>query len=359
MSVLTARRACPRGNLSAAAEVLAVLWFLTVLAWPQTVPDVTSVSVLQQSAPTGNLQIFILEISGSGLDAHDLRVLVFPAQGVQDLETLPVDAASAASTMRVRFTAPQNYLPEEVAISLPNSQFRVKSTGQASCDFDKHIKRVITVVQKDQAKDKYGNGIAANFHVVQLSIVNECPMAVNMPLAGIKIQPKTEPASNPLAPASLDHVTSLYSSDRKLTGARAIFFNSLQAVATLGSAIEPFFAHGFTQGVSIWGGGWTQAWQTIFKDMSAEQLQNITSQSLGSNDQIASNGPLQKFIFIPSQCGGPTFSHFKKKNCKKDPVEQALTGGAFDVEMQFVPASATAGKVTAQAAVAAKTKATK
>ena len=322
-------------------------------AAPAVQPAITSVNIFQQAGADSTQQTFIIEIKGTGLDAKDLRAMVFPATSIRELIALPVSAAEAPTTMRIRFTGPQNYMPEEVAVSLPNSEWKVKSTGKTPCDYQQDVKPIFNVVPNDQAKDKYGNGIAANFYVVQLSILNGCSSAVTVPLAGIKILPKTVGPSNPIAPASLDHVTSLYSSDRKLTGTRAIFFNILQAAATVGSAIQPFFGPGFAQGVAIWGGGFTQGWQTVFRDMSAEQLQNLTSQSLGSNEKIAANGPLQKFIFVPSQCGGPTFvHHWKKKKCRNTAIEEALMSGAFDIDLQFVPVSAQAATVKAMSAKA-------
>lgn len=314
--------------------------------------SIDSVTVFQQTSSDakqapGPTQMFVIEIKGTGLNTTGLQVAVFPAKDVKGLATLPASAADAPTTMRVTFTAPPTYLLEEVAVLQPGSGPVVHTVEGSACDFQQHVETTFSVVPRDQAKDKYGNGIAANFYVVQLSIVNGCTIPITVPLAGIKILPRV-PSVNPIPASSLDHITSLYSSDRKSTGARAIFFNVLQATATLGSAIEPFFGHGFTQGVSIWGGGFTQAWQAVFRDMSAEQLQNITSQSLGSNEKIAANGPLQKFIFVSSQCGGPTFHHFTKKNCRDLPVENALASGYFDLELQFVPASAQAVTVSAK-----------
>jgi hypothetical protein len=63
--------------------------------------------------------------------------------------------------------------------------------------------------------------------------------------------------------------------------------------------VQPFFGPGFTQGVAIWGGGFTQAASTIFKDMSAEQLQNLATDAFGDSEQIGANiGSLSKSAFI-------------------------------------------------------------
>jgi hypothetical protein len=50
--------------------------------------------------------------------------------------------------------------------------------------------------------------------------------------------------------------------------------------------------------VSIFGGEFTQASATIWKDLSAEQLQNPASQSYQSTQQVGPHGgSLQKYIF--------------------------------------------------------------
>lgn len=143
---------------------------------------------------------------------------------------------------------------------------------------------------------------------------------------------------------SLDHVTSIYSADRKLTGKRAIYFNTVLALATIGSAVEPFFAPGFTKGVAILGGGFTTASKEIFVDMSAEQLQNLTSQSFGSTEQVASHGSLQKFVFIR-----------RNEKCKKQTIETELRDGNFSVNWELSPASAEAPKTLSASATASTT----
>lgn len=47
-------------------------------------------------------------------------------------------------------------------------------------------------------------------------------------------------------------------------------------------------------------GGFTQAANTIFKDMSPEQLQNIASLRFGDTEQVASNsGSVNRYLFLP------------------------------------------------------------
>jgi hypothetical protein len=324
-----------------------------------TTPQISSVTVSSQpisqtsstSASTQNpMSTFTLEIVGKGFesitDPGNVRIIVFPSTGV----VMPLSPVIALSTdksmMFAQFTAPTNLALEQVAVSLTGSTFATFDTGTAACDFATKVVVTPQIVSKEQAGNKYGNGVGDGFHVIQLSIVNACSMPIVVPLAGITIVPHDQPTNdNPtdkiekceeagaLVPFSLDHVTSLYSSDRKLTGRRAIYFNVVQALATIGSAVEPFFAHGFTQGVAILGGGFTTASKEIMVDMSTEQLQNITSQSFGSTEQISSGGSLQKFVFVRRN---------KHKECRTSTIETDLRTGEFEVQYQLTPASAQA-----------------
>ncbi|MGC1685748.1 MAG: hypothetical protein WA734_09030 [Candidatus Acidiferrales bacterium] len=321
-------------------------------------PKITSVAIFTQ-APTASTsqsastQDFVLEISGTGFasitDMSKVYIAVLPSTGVKPSPIPALSRSSDNSKILAQFTAPANYALEEIALST-GSALLPFSTGALSCDFNTRAKLVPQIVPKKQAGNKYGNGVAKNFYAVQISIVNECPMAIVVPLGGITVAPNDAPTSSDtgncrengtLVAFSLDHVTSIFSADRKLTGRRAIYFNSVQALATLGSAVEPFFASGFTKGVSILGGGFTTASKELLVDMSAEQLQNLTSQSFGSTEQVASHGSLQKFVFVR-----------RSEKCKNSTVETDIRTGRFYVNWQLSPASAEAPKTLSAAATA-------
>jgi hypothetical protein len=266
-----------------------------------------------------------------------VQVTVIPATGV----TLPVRVLTRTadnSAILAEFTATLTYALQGVALASGDNLVPY-DLPTPSCDFNSRVVLTPQIVPKPQAGNKYGNGVAKNFHAIQISIVNQCPMAIVVPLAGISVATDDPPAPDDkdcqenasLVAFSLDHVTSIFSADRKLTGRRAIYFNTVQALATLGSAIEPFLARGFTQGVSILGGGYTTASKELLVDMSAEQLQNLTSQSFGSTEQVASQGSVQKFVFVR-----------RNEKCKKSTVEQDLILGKFFVNWQVSPASAEA-----------------
>jgi hypothetical protein len=320
-------------------------------------PEVDSVALFPEATQTGQSGIstssvaaqnsFVLEVRGknfSSLDPKTVRVIPVPASGVTDLAVSSI--STDGTKLFIEFNAPATYALKQVVLSISNSAFLTFDTGTESCDFKNAVSVVPEVLPENQSKTKYGNGIGTNFYAIQLSLVNTCPMPVDIPLAGIRLKvagkavettkggkdaPQCD-SQNPteLTPFALDHLTSIYTEDRQLTGARAIYFNSLQAAATIGSSIEPFFGHGFTQAVAILGGGFTTASKQIFVDMSAQQLQDITSQSFGTTEQLSSsNGSEKKFIFVQSI-----------RNCKWDTLETNLRLGKFDLFYEVIPASA-------------------
>jgi hypothetical protein len=119
----------------------------------------------------------------------------------------------------------------------------------------------------------------------------------------------------------LAEVTSFFTDDRDNSGTRTRFIHFLQALTTVGSAIESFFGPGFSRGVSITGGGFTQGVQKVFPDMSGGQLNNLTSQSFESVAELGANGgSVEKVIFI--QRGRQTIEPYNKREFR---VEKLIT----------------------------------
>ncbi len=264
---------------------LAVL-ILPCIARSQAV--ITNLNVYKQTA--GNPPAFFIEIIGTSLWTPERpRVLVYPSATVQEIDS------TATTIHAVVKGADASFVPVEVTLSYTTGPV-TKATLKTTCA-DEDIDRSYLYITQAQSKKKYGSTVGSYFDVVQISIVNKCSLPVLIPLAGIYVAVPPRPDIHAL---SLDHITSMYNNGKEFTGGRAIYFNILQAAATLGSAIEPFFGHGVTQAVSILGGGFTQGSAAIWKDLSAEQLQNLASQSFQSTEQVASNGGyLQKFVFLP------------------------------------------------------------
>jgi hypothetical protein len=183
---------------------------------------------------------------------------------------------------------------------------------------DKNLTYRSTILSSSQAKSRYGGGVAKNFYAIQLSIVNNGTAKMQIPLASIQAEVewfagaqgtnkkkmtyyREGPAT--VAPVPLAGVVSYFSTHRQATGPRAIVFNTLQGLTTIGSAIQLFFGPGFAQGVGIAGGGFRQGLSQIFQDTSEQQLANLTAQSFESIETVSGNGgSIEKVIFI--QRGG-------------------------------------------------------
>ena len=179
---------------------------------------------------------------------------------------------------------------------------------------DENLTYRSTIMSFDQASSRFGAGIANNFYVVQLSITNKGPVKLQIPLASVQAEVewfagtvknkyyREGPAT--VAPVPLAGAVSYFSVYRQARGRRAIFFNLLQGMTTIGSAIQLFFGPGFAQGVGIAGGGFRQGLGQIFQDLSDQQLANLTSQSFESIETVSGNGgAIDKVVFIQRSVG--------------------------------------------------------
>jgi hypothetical protein len=251
------------------------------------------------------------------------RLVILPA--AVDLNLQLIDENEIV--IHYKLVAPENYAPAEIALSYAGSAVS-KSVANTTCTGD-DIEKKFSYVPPSQAKEKYGTGVGKNFRVIQISIVNRCTLPVLIPLAGIYLASSPDTPGTRIYPFSLDHVTSIFSYDRQFSGRRAVYFNVVQALATVGSAVEPFLASGFTKGVSILGGSFTQASLTIWKDMTAEQLQSLTSQSYQATEQVGPNGgSLQKFVFLPISKG--------EGKGVQGPLEKVNTS-TLEVNIEIIP----------------------
>jgi hypothetical protein len=300
-----------------------LLILLCVVAYFDAAPcahaqKITSVSALSDSTQTG-LSMHVSEINGSGfltLGAvkSAIPIYIAPNDGITDLAAEIV----SDTLIEAHFMAGPDYTLQSIVLAPTGGKAAISFVVPANVCRKEDVSVKYEIVPWDQAKNALGNGIAKNFYVVQLSIVNGCAKKIVVPLGGVSVNPvwhkdtsqkctndtakcRYEPGPATVAPFNIDHVTSIFNSDRTSTGSRAMFFNALQAAATIGSAIEPFFGPGFTQGVAILGGGFRTAALQISPDMTAQELKSLTGQSFESSETIGANGtpPVQKYIFIP------------------------------------------------------------
>ena len=278
-------------------------------------PTITNVYQFEQQgiAGAGNdslARTYVVQIVGQHFPTSQPTIIFFPS-----IKAAATILNSTPTQVVASFSAEQGYSIQQVALSFatgevaslkPNcSQFL--SMGQAISRSTFPFYRCV----KGAAKTAYGAGVASNFRVIQLSVLNQCPLPVTIPLAGIelfatKLCGTTVKGVAPvisksaISPSALDYITPFYNEDKQVMGRRALFFNSLSAAVTVGSVIQPFLPIGFTQGVAIAGGSFTTAAQHLYRDMSAQQLQALTGEAFGNAEQLAArNGSLRKYLFIP------------------------------------------------------------
>jgi hypothetical protein len=179
---------------------------------------------------------------------------------------------------------------------------------------DENLTYRSTIMSFEQASSRFGRGIASNFYVVQLSITNKGSVKMQIPLASIQAEVEWYAGTvgsryyregpPTVAPVPLAGAVSYFSIDRQAWGRRARFFNFLQGLTTIGSAIQLFFGPGFAQGVGIAGGGFRQGMGQIIPDLSDQQLANLTSQSFESIETVSGNGgTIDKVVFIQRSAG--------------------------------------------------------
>lgn len=272
-------------------------------------PVITSVTQFQgptSTSKTGPTTNYVVQIAGTGFPAGTPSITLVP--GISG--TASVMSASATQVIAT-FTTNLGYSTQQVLLAYKTGETALSQLLAAqSCQWNTDLSSSFQLIDAGAAKTSWGAGISKNFRVIKFSVVNQCSLPVIIPLSAITVVPN-DPSCVPhgfdqeiasvskVSPSALDYVTSFYNEDKQVTGRRALFFNSLAATAALGSAIQPFFGKGFAQGVAILGGGFTTAAQTIYKDMSAQQLQALTSQGFGTAEQLAANnGSLQKYLFI-------------------------------------------------------------
>jgi hypothetical protein len=301
-----------------------------------TLPRIDDVEVLELNRILGTGSIKI-DGANLGSDLTEITVSIvprdptlpaFPLVRPQNSYSCPADNAQKQAAALTPRTAQDDVVVVDFSFpclpgySVPFRIARViltrmdASGGSSSASYemvparDKNLTYRSTILSQKQTSSRFGGGIAKNFYAVQLSIVNSGPVKIQVPLASIQAEVQwfqgtvagskfymEGPAT--VAPVPLTGAVSYFSTHRQATGARAIFFNTLQGMTTIGSAIQLFFGPGFAQGVGIAGGGLRQGLGQIFQDLSDQQLANLTSQSFESIETASGNGgSIEKVIFI-------------------------------------------------------------
>lgn len=167
-----------------------------------------------------------------------------------------------------------------------------------------------TVLDNDSADTLVGRGIADNFFVLQLSVVNNGEKKVAIPLsaiqaevewaarAGEKKEYRVGPATLP--PVPLAAVSGYFDAYQKVKGKRALLFNVLDSATILATGLVPFTGPSFKDAALYFSGAAVPGARKAWGDLSGQQLQNLTALSWESSETLpAKGGSTEKLIYIP------------------------------------------------------------
>jgi hypothetical protein len=206
----------------------------------------------------------------------------------------------------------------EVDVTVPNTFSAEKMIGPGP---DPNLTFQYTVLDKDGARSLLGEGVADNFHVLQLSVVNNGKRKVAIPLAAIQAEVEwlygvaalksrdfrrrsAETVSYidgppTLAPIPLATVSAYFGMSQKSEGRRTRVFNILEGITTLATAFVPFSGPALKDAEVVLSGGFIPGMRQAWVDLSAQQLQNLTSLSWETSETVAPNGgTIEKYIYI-------------------------------------------------------------
>ena len=187
---------------------------------------------------------------------------------------------------------------------------------------DPNLEFNYTVMDKKSAALILGRGVADNFYVVEVSVTNKGTQKVAVPLSAIEAEVEwasgyqnkpvdsQKPTKSPtilylegpptLSPVKLAAVTGFFDSYNKKKSHEAMFFNGLEGLVTLATAMFPFVGPSFKDATGVFNSGFIPGAKQVIPDLSGQQLQTISSQSWQDIENIAaSGGQVKKFVYIP------------------------------------------------------------
>ena len=200
---------------------------------------------------------------------------------------------------------------------------------------DNDLQYRYTVLDDLSAQYLFGRGVSSHFYVICLSMINNGPKKVAVPLAAIQAEiewattpqvtnrekedsAKTQQSAQSsakrtghpvdhylegpptLSPVPLPDVTSFFNTDNKKYGLRAKLFNAFDGLATLGASLIPYVGPSFKDAHIVFTGGFLPAARQVSGDLSGQQLQALASRSWQTIEQLAAKGgSIEKYVFIP------------------------------------------------------------
>jgi hypothetical protein len=183
--------------------------------------------------------------------------------------------------------------------------------NQVGLPRDKNLEYRYTILSQKDAGYLFGDGIAENFYVIELAVVNNAQKKMAIPLGSIQAevawlygQPKKGgayfyeegPATLPALP--LGAVSGYFDAYQKSKGKWAKIFNVLDGVATLSATMVPVIRELERPGL-ILTTGVIPGMRKAIGDLSGEQIARLTSLSWEGVEEIPASGSKTKFIYVP------------------------------------------------------------
>jgi hypothetical protein len=207
-------------------------------------------------------------------------------------------------------TSPSAKATGEVDAATPKMVHLSSVIGQKP---DENLTYRYTVLSYGEVQQLLGDGVADNFTVIDLAVVNEGPTKVAIPLAGMQAEiewlygrDKKPPGDGwflegppTLPPVPMGTVSAYFGASKKATERRVKVFNVLGGITTLVGALIPFAGIGLKDAEVVFSSGFIPGLQHAWVDISDQQLQNLTTLSWQTSETLAANGgSMQKLIYI-------------------------------------------------------------
>ena len=236
----------------------------------------------------------------------------------------------------VDLTVPTSTKKVEQVVNLPSAQAmgEVDSTSASTTHLssaigpppDENLTYRYTVLSDQEVGHLLGEGVANNFHVVELAVVNDGAKKVAVPLAGMQAEVEWlyGPASSPkqtdtrpgaatpqqtrdtymegpptLPPVPMPVVSAYFGASKKSTEHRVKVFNALEGVTTFVGALIPFAGVGLKDAEVVFSSGFIPGLRHAWPDITDQQLQNLTTLSWQTSETLAAGGgTAEKLIYI-------------------------------------------------------------
>ena len=196
-------------------------------------PSITAVSQFEkqgtdQSGTSDQSSKYIVQVTGANLPVDSPMVILFPS-----ISASPIVLSNSSTGVTASFSATgQRATPiQQLALSYKTGAVSTKTVPALSCQWDTDVTSSFQFIDSDAAKTSYGAGVSKNFRVIQLSVLNRCPLPITIPLASIDIVATKKCthdvsraeiiSTSKISPAALDYITAFYNEDKGVTGRRA------------------------------------------------------------------------------------------------------------------------------------------